>query len=356
MKFRDAFSAANVALDQRENPSNKIAYLGERFFPIARKNGIDLKWLKTYKGLGIALKPSALDALATIRPRGGFKSLQYQMPLFRESMMISEQDLSEISRAQDSTDPYVQPVLQHLYDDANTLIEGARISAERMRMSLLAPQNGSVVISAGMQDNTAYNYDYDPDGDWKAKHYMELTDTDKWDAPTTATPLNDLDEANEALANEGYSGMYLMMNSSTLVLLMQIEQLQKLNTIRQYGIASGFMNKDTAKSLIEANTGLVPIIYDKQYQDYDGTAKKYFPDGYVTIIAADKLGSTWVGVTPEERTLIDNPAVDVSVLESGIAIANKTDYGPPVMQSTTASMIALPSFEGMDAIYTIKVK
>lgn len=92
------------------------------------------------------------------------------------------------------------------------------------------------------------------------------------------------------------------------------------------------------------------------YTDYDGTEKKFYPDDYVTIIGAGTLGNTWAGVTPEERTLRDDSSVDVSVLESGIAIATQTIYGPPVQYSTTASMLALPSYEGMDGVYVIKVK
>jgi hypothetical protein len=62
-------------------------------------------------------------------------------------------------------------------------------------------------------------------------------------------------------------------------------------------------------------------------------------------------------VTPEERTLLGDPSVDVSVLDdTGVAIAVKSEYGPPVSYSTTASQIVLPSFEGMDSIYVMKVK
>ena len=90
--------------------------------------------------------------------------------------------------------------------------------------------------------------------------------------------------------------------------------------------------------------------------DYDGSEKKFFPDDYVTIIGSGTLGNTWYGVTPEERTLLGDPKVDVSVLDSGIAIAVQTIYGPPVQYSTTASQIVLPSYEGMDSVFVIKVK
>ena len=61
-------------------------------------------------------------------------------------------------------------------------------------------------------------------------------------------------------------------------------------------------------------------------------------------------------MTPEERTLIGDSKVDVAVLDSGIAVAIQNIYGPPVRHETTVSQIALPSFEGMDGLYVIKVK
>lgn len=356
MRFTDVFSAEAVAFRQTSNPSNAIAFLGEQFFPTRRKMGIDLKWIKTHKGLGVALKPSALDSLATIRPRGGFQTIAEQMPFFRESMMITEQDEADIQRARESNDPYLNDVLANIFNDTDELIDGARIAKERMRMALLAPLNGDVKITVGMADNTLYNYDYDPNGEWKAEHYEELSGDNTWDNAETATPLNDIQEAAEALTGLGVAPTYAIMNSVTFNYLVNNKQIQAFSTIQNLGISTSYLDKNSVKAIFTAQTSLVPLIYDKQYKDYDGTANKYFPDDYVTIVGNEALGNTWCGVTPEERTLMGDSKVDVSVLDDGIAIAVKTEYGPPVQHSTTASQICLPSFEGMDSIYTIKVK
>lgn len=107
MKFTDVFTAQAVAYRVTNEASNNMPYLGTTWFPVRKKNGIDLKWIKSHKGLSVALKPSALDSLATIRTRKGFEIVKEEMPFFRESMMIKEHDLMEIQRAQDSNDPYL---------------------------------------------------------------------------------------------------------------------------------------------------------------------------------------------------------------------------------------------------------
>lgn len=355
MLLTDVYSASAVAYRQTSNPSNSEAFMGPQFFPNRRKMGIEIKWFLQHLDTGTALKPSTLDAMATIRPRRGFESVTEEMPLFRESMPIYEKNIADIQRAQESNDPYLNEILENIYDDANELIEGSRISAERMRMALLAPIGGDMKIEIGMADNTIYRYNYDKEGKWKSNNYMELTGADTWDNPDTSTPLNDVQEATDYLTGKGVIPTYAIMNSVTLNYLVRNDQIRSLQTSKQYGVDTGFMAPNAAKILFNAATGLTVLTYNKQYKDYDGTSKKYYPDNYITIVGANALGYTWNGVTPEERTLIGDPKVDVSVLDDGTAITVQTKYGPPVQYSTTASRIALPSFEGMDSVYVMKV-
>ena len=317
--------------------------------------GIDLKWIKAHKDVDMELAPSTYDALSVIRPRGGFVVQTEEMPLFRESMKVSEKDEAEIMRALDSNDPYVQDVINNVYNDVQTLYNGAKVATERMRMSLLAPVNGYLKITIGNKDNTIYNYNYDSDGAWAAKNYASLIDNAQWDHAATAKPLNDIQTGADVLSSKGYAPKYILMNTVTLNTLVGCDQIKNA-LISITGRVIDYLDKATAIEVIQRKTNLTPIIYDKKYKNYSGVSQKYFPDYYVSIIGEENLGSTWYGVTPEERTLMGDSKVDVSILDSGIAVAIQNQYGPPVRHDTTVSQIALPSFEGMDALYGIKVK
>lgn len=355
MRFNDVFTARSLAFRLTNDPSNQVPYLGEAFFPAQKKMGIDLSWIKQHTGVGLTLAPSAYDALATIRPREGFNVVREEMPLFRESMKVSEKDLSDIMRATESNDPYVQEAINNVYDDVNNLVTGARIATERMRMSLIAPDTGNLKIVIGAKDNTIYNYNYDANGDWKTSNYLALSGNATWNNDSTAKPLNDIQTGIDKLSDKGYVARYAMMNSTTLNLLVASNQIKNaLITIT--GNTVDFLDRQTAKEVFTRKTGLTPIIYDKKYKDYDGTEKKFYPDNYVSIIGEEKLGTMYYGVTPEERTLMGDSKVDVAVLDSGIAVAIQNIYGPPVRHETTVSQIALPSFEGMDGLYVIKVR
>lgn len=82
-------------------------------------------------------------------------------------------------------------------------------------------------------------------------------------------------------------------------------------------------------------------------------ATKLYPDGFATLIPDGPLGSTWYGTTPEERTGMQNPAADVALVNTGVAVS-VTISEDPVQTKTTVSEIVLPSFERMDETYTIK--
>ena len=86
MQLSEVYNTPAIALYRTETASNRIPYLLQAYFPNKKKMGIDLKWLKTHKGLGVALKPSNFDAIPTVRPRGQYQMTKEEMPLFRESM------------------------------------------------------------------------------------------------------------------------------------------------------------------------------------------------------------------------------------------------------------------------------
>ena len=111
--------------------------------------------------------------------------------------------------------------------------------------------------------------------------------------------------------------------------------------------------KSDGKEIFSSELGISIIVYSKQYKKEDGTAAKFYPDGFATLIPSGALGNTWYGTTPEERTLMGSGEADVSIVNTGVAVA-VTVTNDPVHTKTTASEIVLPSYERMDSTYVIK--
>lgn len=355
MKLTDIYSAKAIAMQQTEAASNRIPYFGEGLFPAKKKMGLDLKWIKTHKGLPVSLAPSNFDAKSTLRSREGIKLDETQMAFFRESMLVKEEDEQNIMRVQEASDPYALEVLNHIYDDTNTLVEGARVVPERMRMQLLAPvDDGSPrikIVANGVQ----YSYNYDTDGTYKANNYTAMTGTtDKWTDTTNSDPLDDVMTAQDAVeAKTGTRPSILLMSKKTMGYLKKNEKLRSA-ILAQNPTANILMTDARVKEIFSTELGINIVVYTKQYKDETGTAHQFYPDDYVTLLPDGALGSTWYGTTPEERTLMGNPIADVSIVDTGIAVA-VTVTEDPVNTKTTVSEIVLPSYERMDETYVIKV-
>ena len=353
MNIRDVYNAKAIALVQTEVASNAKEYLGAGLFPARKKMGLDLKWIKTSKGLPVSLSPSNFDAVSTLRSREGFKMTETEMAFFRESMLVKEIDEQEIMRVQDSSDPYATDVLSRIFDDANTLIEGAKVVPERMIMQLLSPADGSPKIS--IEANGApYAYNYDPNGDYKTNNFAELSGTtDKWSDVENSDPMGDIAKAMDSVeAKTGERPSAMIVSRQTMGYLKQNKKI-KSAILAQNVTANIFMNDNRVKELFSSELGVNIIVYSKQYKNEEGTVAKFYPDGFATLIPNGALGNTWYGTTPEERTLMGSKEADVSIVNTGVAVA-VTVSDDPVQTKTTVSEIVLPSYERMDSTYVIK--
>ena len=353
MRITEIFSAKAVASHWTETASNRIPYLGLGFFPEKKKMGLDLKWIRGHKGLPVSLAPSNFDAKSTLRSREGFKFTETEMAFFRESMLVKEADEQEIMRVKDANDPYAADVISRIFDDTNTLLAGAEVVAERMRMQLLCPEDGSPKIHIAA-NGVNYAYNYDVDGTYKEKNFLELaTEADKWSDHENSDPMADITAGQDAVeAETGVRPSIALMSRATFN---HIKANAKVRSaiLAQNATANVLMNDARVKELFKTELGVTIAVYTKQYLDEEGVAHKFYMDGFCTLLPEGSLGNTWRGVTPEERTLLGNDKADVSVVSNGVAIT-VTVTTDPVNTKTTVSEIVLPSFERMAETYVIK--
>lgn len=351
MNIRDAFSSKAIALVQTQAASNAKPYIGTGFFPAKKKMGLDLKWIKTRKGLPVTLSPSTFDAVSTLRSREGFKMDSTQMAYFKESMIVKEEDEQEIMRVQDSTDPYATEVLNRIYDDATTLIDGANVVPERMIMQLFTPADGSPKIS--IQANGAnYAYNYDKDGEYAANNFLKLTGTSMWSDVNNSDPMADISTALDAVEERtGTRPAVMIVSKKTMNLLKQNAKV-KSAILAQNVTANILMTDARVQEIFSQELGISIIVYAKMFVNDEGMSQKFYPDGFATLLPNAPVGNTWYGTTPDERTMMGNPAVDVTIVNTGVAVAVSTTHDPDHTK-TVVSEIVLPSYERMDETYVI---
>lgn len=355
MRITDVYNSKAVAIVQNEVASNAIPYLGEGLFPSKKKMGLDLKWIKTSKGLPVSLAPSAFDTVSTIRSREGFKLENTEMAYFKESMLVKEQDRQDMMRVQDSADPYAQEVLSHIFDDANTLIAGAKVVAERMRMSLLANANGHPSISI-VANGATYEYNYDKDNEYAQNNFTDVgavQATNYWTDINNSDPMADIADAQDAVeAKTGSRPTVLLISKATMNLLKKNAKIKNY-ILAQNTTATVMVTDERVKNILTSELGVTVVVYTKLYKDEAGTVKKFYPDGMATLLPTGSLGNTWFGVTPEEATLMEDSTYDCTVVDNiAVTVTNSVD---PVQTKTIASEIVLPSFERSQETFMLKI-
>lgn len=349
IKINDVYDSAAIAVYVKNEKSNAIPYLGTAFWPNKRKASIDLKWIKTSNGLPVSLAPSNFDAKATIRARKGFKFTKEEMAFFRESMVISEHDRIELAKLNDCSSPFVKDVVDNIFNDTKTLVDGADVVPERMRMQLLFPEIGgpSIYIAS---DGVIYQYNYDVDGSWEKNNRKTLSGPRLWANRKTAQPLEDI---RQIIENSDEPIKYLVMSQAELNLFMECDSVKEA-LLAQNTTAHVMMTASVAKQLI-SNTfpGIEVIVYKKKYKDESGETKAFVPDGFIAFVPEGKLGNTWFGMTPEELAKMEAQDVDITILPSGVAVVVMTAYDSTMQTTTVVSETLLPSYERMDSVYLL---
>ncbi|MEK4878921.1 MULTISPECIES: major capsid protein [Paenibacillus] len=343
--IQDLVRAPEIAAYIAANPSNAIPYLGATLFPSAKKLGLDIGWIKGAGGLPVALMPSEFDVKATLRDRIGFGKVETEMPFFREAMLLKEKDRQELLRLLDSNNgEYVKSLITQIYDDRASLVSGAEVNAERMRMQLLS--SGKIRITANRID---YDYDYN----MKAGHKTTLTGSDKWDDPT-ANIVGDIKEWQDTIEDEqGVRPTKAIVTRKTWNNILANEKVRlDMNPLGGLNI---IMTDALMRQYLESKLGLTVAVYNKKYALQDGSSHQFYPDDYFTLIPDGALGKTWYGTTPEEADLMSGAtSAEVSIVNTGVAITT-IKQPHPVSVETIVSAITLPSFETIDNIFIAKV-
>lgn len=222
LPLAEAFTARSLGVmwNNYEKTLGSAPYLGRQKFGTRKQDSLELRFIKGKNGLPLSLKASNFDAQAELRDVGGFSDIQNEMPFYRESYMVTEREEQKYANYQSAENSNMaNQVLREISKKPMMLIEGARVVPERQIWQLLAPSDGipRVQVTIG---GKSYYVDYTSDNgvSHKRDHYKDISgsDTDKWSASETATPLDDLIEIKREFAKKtGYSLARFSMNTET---------------------------------------------------------------------------------------------------------------------------------------------
>jgi hypothetical protein len=263
----DTVTASNLAGYWNARQQEVDATIGEKFFPARKQLGLKLALVKGSAGLPVVLKPSAFDTKATLRERMNVTLDEQEMPFFKESLLVKEQDRQQLNViAQTGNQALVDTIVSGIFDDNAALLAGAHARLEAMRMQVLATGKIGVISNGVAQD---FDYHVDP-------AHKGTTKT-AWTDLATSTPLADIEAAVSALAELGSTAEVIILNSKTLS---QIKNAKStLALIKPTAPDAAAVKKSELFDYLESELGLTVVVKNQTYKDADGVVKKYYQTG-----------------------------------------------------------------------------
>lgn len=336
MKIFDLLTPANITAywDNYNNTTQEL-YLGDKLFPVKKIAGIELNKIGGRAGLPVALKESAFDTQAPYRDRLSIEVQKSKMPFFRERMKIDEETRQQILAI--SNDAVLSTYVERIFDDANNLIRGARVSRERMAMDLIS--TGKVALK-GNGVNLTYDYNLNKKQKVKA--------ATSWHNTASSTPLEDMLEWVTQFNKDFHVKLgYAVMTTTTFNHIKASQSVAKALYPTATSLSGLLIYPQQVKELIRAYVGVEILINDNVYAaEVGGIGVPFFPDDVVSFLpVGGVLGNMVMGTTPEEVDLLSNSkfASNTRIVDTAVAVYTRT-IDHPVNVETIVSQIALPSF------------
>ena len=334
--FNLVTSDALTAYWETQN-QNRQPYLGAELFPAQQKLGLDIKWIKGSMGLPVVLKPSAYNVEALKRDRIGFEKIAMSMPFFKESMYVDEELRQQLNMVLETgNQAYIDSIMNRVFADEMSLLEGA--SAQRERIRMMALTTGAVSISANGQ---AYDYDYGFPSEHKATVGVSWSNK-------AATIIDDIRGWQDTVEDDtGVRPTRAICSRKTWGYFTKNTEIR--NGIHGNDAAAPVSDAKVRQYLLD-ELELEVVVYTKKYMTEKGVQTPYVADDLFVLFPKGNLGTGWFGTTPEQSDLLSGTSANVSITDTGVAVTT-TKETDPVNVETKVSMIYLPSFEAADQVF-----
>lgn len=341
----DLLSAENIKEWYNSLQSTSTIY--SELFPLKKQIGIDLMMVKGAKNRPVALKPSAFDVPAPIRPLNAeISEERKQIPFFKESILIDERTRQELLRAQATgIESYYAPLITKVFENIQNLIDGADVQRDRMCAQIMT--TGKVYIQT---TNALLNYDYG----LPAANKETLLTTARWSDLDNSDPIGDILRWQRLFTDAGKAKpTRAACSSKTFGYLVMNKNIQKAFAPQN---PYYLMSDAEVKAYIKTKTGLSIAIVTGNYDDEAGNTQSYFPDEVFTLLPVGSLGNSNYGTTPEEADLMSGAGTKVktTLIKSVIAVTTmKKD--DPVNVQTKVSQLLLPDCPRVEEMFIATV-
>lgn len=310
-------------------------------FPYKRTVEDKIKSIKGYKNSNVILNVCDPDSKATIRGARKLTIQEYEIPEFREGIMLYNSEVREISRYIEDygASPESLAVLDQKYRDYLELMNGVATNAEFFRAQLLQYAKFQFKNRADDGSFAIVEADFDSDKEW-ANHNVVSG------SAIITDPANDLlgdisnliDQFN--IQNDGETSGTLIMNAYMWSCIKKNEKMREwLFNMRRVD------PKDYFTAL-----GMSIMIDNTTFQNQLGDnspKQKYIADGNVCLVPNQRLGHIVCSESDLFRDMLRNKAQrpDVGYDDETGTVVRCVEMSDPDRIKTTIEAHIFPAFD-----------
>lgn len=345
MNLQDFISAKEIALYIENLPPRTT--IDQALFPNTKQWGTEIELAKGSKQKPVALRMSTFDV--AVKPRAlkaDLKIDKKELPFFKESVLIKEKDRQLLMMAlQANNQNLVEQIVSQVYDNYQSLVDGAGVQATRMRAQLLQKGVINVVTDEG---------DIVVDYEVPVAHKETLTGEATWNNPG-ADIVGDIQRWQTALSNDGYAKPNrMLLTEPTFAYISQNTAI--LNELKARNMGEVIVTTQDIIAYLNRKLNLSVGFLNGTFIAEDGSTMNYYEDDYVALIPDGVLGKTVYGTTPEEADKVYGTGkLDTEIVNTGVAITTMLKEDPVTVE-TKVSQLVLPSFDRADECFFAKVK
>ena len=326
---------------------NTVPKLGDLLFPNKTVTELKVKNITGADGAPVVAKIHSWNAEAEIGSRDSFSEQELALTFIKKKIPLKEDELMAITNPR--TTEELDFLIKNVFNDAKRMKDSVLAKIEAMKMEAAA--KGVITIT---ENGITGTIDYKVPSDQK----IVLAGSTPADMPwsnAAADILGQLRTYTELMLGKGVKITRALTTSGVISAMLT-------NTGIKTAI-NGSANADKMITLADLNLVLEKAelpqfarydeVYREQNPDGSYTMKKYFPEGYVSLLPDGELGEGNLGPTPEGRKLIKDGKISKM---DDVTIYIYESSNDPIETMTKGSASFIPTFPRANEIVSIKVK
>lgn len=271
----------------------------------------------------------AWDTESPIAKRQGVSRMMGELPPISLKIPVTEeQRLRRRALERQSNDP----IIAKIFDDAGNLARSVAARVELMRGEAL--ETGQIALN---ENGVVQTIDFERSNTHEP---AALTSTAKWDAPTTATPIEDMTGWQETYYNT--NGVYPALQLTSLKVINYLLRNAEIRALAQsLNGTPSIVTRQTLASILVAYDLPPMVAYDVKVRVAGSQVRVISEDKVIMLPpAGEPLGKTFLGTTAESIELAEARQISQDDLPGMTGVVEKTF--DPVSTWTKVSAVALP--------------